>query len=503
MKNTWISNAFIYQINLRSLCCREPRNAIEAYKETGIESTPIDYLCDNLESLKSLGVTVLHLMPPFEIGLLHRKGIGSPYAARNYTSVDPEYGTINQMKALIHKAHALDFKVIIGMVPNHSSRDNVWIKDHPEYYVHNDQGEIIYDLDWSDTAKLDYTHPGLRQAMFDVYDFWLGLPGDAANGRPDGVDGFRIDMAHFINDRTFWDEAIPRLREKYPHKDILFLAECYGIDNSMDLFKRGFNASYDDAFYKLLEHYYGTDPDGGSVAFTQTLHPQNSVHSPFWPVFQKGGLSAAAAQLLSDYDSLLPTVTHPVFMARYTDNHDEGRGVYRFGLSAVKAMTQLLYFSDHCIPFMLTGQEFGAANRPSIHNRFGLCDKGRHVVAGTDIHWKEGIEFEGNSFMRTYTERRDLMLFYRTLIALRKEHPALQTGSFRLLDVQEEGPEPKHTLLAFERRSEQETIRCVINLGAAEKFFRNVSLFQGEPFYGSQGVPGQLAPFSMSAFFQT
>ncbi|MDD4737531.1 MAG: alpha-amylase family glycosyl hydrolase [Kiritimatiellae bacterium] len=483
MKTTWLSNAYIYQINLRSLCFREPRNAIEALNETGIDSSPLDYLCDNLDALKTLGVNVLHLMPPFEMGLLHRKGIGSPYAARNYTAVDPEYGTIEQLKALIQKAHQLDLKVIIGMVPNHTSRDNVWIESNPEYYVHNDQGDIIYDLDWSDTAKLDYTNPGLRNAMMDVYDFWLSLPGP--NGLPDGVDGFRIDMAHFINDRTFWDDTIPRLRQKHADKELLFLAECYGIDNSMDLFQRGFNASYDDAFYKMLEHYYGTDPEGQSITFSPDFHPENTTHSPFWSVFEKGGLSAAVRQLLTDYEALLPTAPHPVFMARYADNHDEGRGIYRFGLPAVQAMTQLLFATNHCIPFQLTGQEFGAANRPSIHNRFGLCDKGRQVVSGSNIARQEGIEFEGNSFVRTHAARQELMQFYRTLIAWRKAHSALQTGTFHWLEIDEEGPAPGHTLLAFERRDEKESIRCIVNLGHAPKRFRNTTLFTGEPQRGT------------------
>ena len=497
MKTTWISNAFIYQINLRSLCVREPRNAIEALQETGVDSTALDYLCDNLEVLKSLGVNVLHLMPPFEMGFLHRKGIGSPYAARNYMSVDPEYGTIDQLKAMIQRAHQLDLKVIIGMVPNHTSRDNVWIESNPEYYVHNENGEIIYDLDWSDTAKLDYTNPGLRQAMRDVYDFWLSLT--APDGAPCGVDGFRIDMAHFINDRSFWDETIPHLRRKHADRELLFLAECYGIDNSMDLFQRGFNASYDDAYYKILEQYYGVDTEGRSIAFSPELHPENTTHSPFFELFRQEGLSAAVQRLLTDYEDLLPTIPHPVFMARYTDNHDEGRGIYRFGLAAVKVMTQLLYATNHCIPFMLTGQEFGAANRPSIHNRFGLCDKGCQIVDGTTIYRREGIEFEGNCFVRTYTARQELVQFYRDLITWRKTHPALQTGTFQWLEADEEGPAPSHTLIAFERSNEEETVRCIVNLGHTPKRFRNTRLLSGQPLTGPLPADGVIPPFTFIA----
>jgi len=492
MTSSWISKAVIYQINLRSLCFREPRNAIEALlEEENIPSSPFDYLTGHLETLKTLGVTTLHIMPPYLMGKLNRKGIGSPYAAADYQAVDPEYGTIEQFKKMIRKAHELGFTVILGMVPNHTSRDNVWIYSNPEFYVKNEQGEITFDLDWSDTAKLDYTHPGLRKAMYDVYDFWLSI----LDGETEGVDGFRIDMAHFINDRTFWNDTLPALKKKY-NREILFLAECYGIDNSMDLFKRGFNGSYDDAYYKLLEHYYGVDPEGNSVLFRPDHHPENTTHSPLYEDFKQQGFARVAGKLLTDYEDMLPTIEHPVYMIRYTDNHDEGRGIYRFGPQAVKAMNQLLFFSSHCVPFLFTGQEFGAANRPSIHNRFSLCDKGPAITDGETIWFKDGIEFEGNSFIRETAARKELLHFYKELIQLRKAYPALQTGSFTLLDIQQSEHSSERNLMAFERKLDGTTLRCAINLGSRAIKLQPKDLFAGERIYGQTTAEDTLPPFS-------
>ena len=80
----WIRGAINYQVNLRSLAAREPRNAIEAANEQELASSPLAYLARNISILAELGITVPHIMPPFPMGKSVRKGIGSPYSVRNY-----------------------------------------------------------------------------------------------------------------------------------------------------------------------------------------------------------------------------------------------------------------------------------------------------------------------------------------------------------------------------------------------------------------------------------
>lgn len=181
MMQNGISNAIIYQINLRSLAAREPRNAFETCVEKADSRSPLVYVCEQLPLLKSLGVTVLHLMPPFLMGHANRKGIGSPYAIQDYLKIDPEYGTRDALAQLARTAHALGFKMIVGMVPNHTSRDHPWTRTHSAYYVKTKEGTIAYDADWSDTAKLDYTHPALRRAMIDIYDHLERRTGSTAS----------------------------------------------------------------------------------------------------------------------------------------------------------------------------------------------------------------------------------------------------------------------------------------------------------------------------------
>ncbi len=492
--DNWLLRGINYQVNLRAVAAREPRNPVEAAREKPPAGSALAYLAQHVQAIKKLGFTILHVMPPFLIGVEGRKGIGSPYAIRDYDQIDPEFGTLEELQAVVRRAHALGLKVILGMVPNHTSRDHRWIQEHPEYYVRDAQGAAAFDCDWSDTAKLDYTQPALRRAMLETYDRWLGILGRGASGAPDGVDGFRVDMAHFINDRSFWNEALPELRRRHAGRELLFLAECYGRDNSMDLFARGFNASYDDAFYKVCDHFYGVTPDGGSVVLRPEQMADHVRQSQAFAEYQQGGIAAVFGGLLAQYEQDLQPAGNTLFYARYTDNHDEGRGIYRFGAGAVQAAMQVAFLSAHSIPFLLAGQEFGAGNRPSIHERLRPCDKGRRVVAGARAVWQEGVEFEGNLFARGFTERQRLYAFYRGLIRLRLKHAALRAGTFQLMDAGEAGAGMDRTVLAFERRLGRARLRCAVNLGPTPRALGRADLLRNQPLWG--GLEGDgLPPF--------
>ncbi len=144
--NSWISDSIIYQINWRSIASREPRNPMEAMTEAGAVSSPFAYVRDNLSVLHGMGVNLLYCMPIFPIGIEGRKGIGSPYAIRDYYGIADEYGSLAELSDLINAAHSYDMKVILDITPNHTSCDNVWTSEHPEYYVKDEQGGLFYDF---------------------------------------------------------------------------------------------------------------------------------------------------------------------------------------------------------------------------------------------------------------------------------------------------------------------------------------------------------------------
>ena len=491
----WISSAIIYQINLRSLAAREPRNAIDAAREKPSMLSPLAYVTANLPVIKKLGVNVLYLMPPYPMGIDDRMSIGSPCSIRDFRAVDPEYGKLDDLAEFIRRAHNLHLRVILDITPNHTSRDHAWIALRPEYYVKNAQGEIFYDCDWSDTAKLDYTNPALRQEMIEVYNYWLSILGPDETGQSDGVDGFRLDMAHFINDKSFWNEAIPKLRSLHPDRELLFLAECYGTQNNVDLFSRGINAAYDDDFYKVCQYLYAVTESGVSVIMPSPDAQKNADFLDKYEAFKTGGIAAAMETALLNYESTLPPGDDAPRLARYTDNHDEGRGAYRFGEGAVRAVNQLIFLSNHCIPFLLTGEEFGAVNQPSIHGRMHSCNKGRRLLRDGKVHVEDGIEFEGNLFARGVENRIGWYIFFKDLILLRLKTKELTRGKFMMIDAGENCEKPERTVIAFERRLRRSAVRCAVNLGPEIRELKNAPLFAGEVLYG--GLRGDsLPPFS-------
>ena len=158
----------IYEVNIRQHTAEGTFNAF----------------AKDLTRLKEMGIKMLWLMPVQPIGEKERKGtLGSYYSIKDYTAVNPEFGTMDDFKSLVRQAHELDMYVILDYVPNHTAWDNPWITEHPEYYAKNEQGEIMYEADWSDIALLDHTHPGTRAAMIESMKFWV---------QETDIDGFSL-----------------------------------------------------------------------------------------------------------------------------------------------------------------------------------------------------------------------------------------------------------------------------------------------------------------------
>ncbi len=129
----WIRDAVIYEIFPR------------AFSQEG----NFNGITKQLDRLKDLGVTILWLMPIHQIGQEKKKGtIGSPYAVRDYYSINPDYGTKEDLRRLVNEAHKRGLKIIIDIVANHTSWDSVMMKN-PEFYKHDAQGKIIFPYDWT------------------------------------------------------------------------------------------------------------------------------------------------------------------------------------------------------------------------------------------------------------------------------------------------------------------------------------------------------------------
>ena len=260
-------------------------------------------LIDGLDRIQSSGADVLWLMPIYPIGALNRKGsLGSPYAVRDYRAINPDYGNAADFRALVEAVHERGMKLILDWVPNHTSPDHAWVKQHPDYYVRNERGEpsVPRDekgklTDWTDVAQLDYKNPAVRREMIDTMQHWL---------KEFGIDGFRVDVAGFIP-YDFWREAVPALRAAVPRR-ILLLAEW----GDLEMHRVGFDLTYAwDSYDRLKAVWKGAPastfvqgelpdmkamPPGGMRMRFTTNHDKTAWDDPPVKIFGPGAGARAA-----------------------------------------------------------------------------------------------------------------------------------------------------------------------------------------------------------------
>lgn len=255
-----------------------------------------------LDRIQSSGANVIWLMPIYPVGVLNHKGkLGSSYAVRDYRAINHAYGSAADFQALVQAIHARGMKVILDWVPNHTSWDNVWIREHRDFYKKNERGEIEVPrdehgklTDWTDVAQLDYGNPELRRTMLATMRWWLETY---------EIDGFRVDVAGFVPD-TFWNEAVPALRAAVP-RPILLLAEW----GDLRMHRLGFDLTYSwDSYSRLKAVWRGTSaatfigpeledmramPPGGMRMRFTTNHDETAWDNP--PITLFGGAAGARA----------------------------------------------------------------------------------------------------------------------------------------------------------------------------------------------------------------
>ena len=165
-----------------------------------------------LNRLDTLGVDILWLMPVYPRGVT----MHSPYASMNFRAVNPDYGTVADLKAFVSRAHELGMKVWLDWVPNHVAVENPWVASHPEYFTKDAKGQMIHPHGWGDVYELNYQNEGLVNEMNSALKFWV----DSCD-----VDGFRCD---YVSSPTipvsYWQNIIAELKSK-SGKTVEFLSE--------------------------------------------------------------------------------------------------------------------------------------------------------------------------------------------------------------------------------------------------------------------------------------
>lgn len=306
----WSRDAVIYQLNTRQFTHEGTLKAAQA----------------QLPRVKALGVEIIWLMPVNPIGQKNRKGsLGSPYSVADYRAVNPELGTLADLKAFTAAAHGLGLKVVMDWVANHSAWDNPLVAQHPDWYARDWNGNFRPTpwWDWSDIIEFDYSQPGLRRYMADSLLFWI---------READIDGFRADVACYVPE-DFW--AAVRASADALKPGLWWLAEC----ESRDIHARAFDASYGWQWGDTMARIARGEADVNGL---RVFYAENERK---WP---------AAAQRM-------------VFTSNHDKNAWEGTEFERFGPALTNALA--LSFVSEGIPLVYNGQEAGNERRLAFFER--------------------------------------------------------------------------------------------------------------------------------------
>lgn len=251
----WSKNATIYELNTRQFTPEGTFRAAEAH----------------LPRIKALNVDIIWLMPIHEIGVKNRKGtLGSPYAVKDYYSVNHEFGTLADLKHFVATAHQLGLHVILDWVPNHTAWDNVLVAAHPDWYQKDWNGNFRPTpwFDWSDIINLDYRQPGLRQYMTAAMKYWVTEA---------DIDGYRCDVAGYVP-LDFWNNL---RKELDAIKPVFMLAEW----ESRDLHAEAFDMTYAWSWYDDLHNIAAGKAEAGSMygyfSWDECAYPPNSIRMTF------------------------------------------------------------------------------------------------------------------------------------------------------------------------------------------------------------------------------
>ncbi len=382
----WAHNTNIYEVNVRQYT---------------VEGT-FDAFLREMPRLKEMGVHTLWFMPITPIAQKNKKGsLGSYYACSDYTSINPEFGTLDDFKNLVKKAHEMGMKVIIDWVANHTGWDHKWTKEHPDYYLKDsatNDFKIASGMD--DIIELDFKNPALRKAMKDAMKFWV---------EECDIDGFRADLAFWV-ELDFWKEARTEIDAVKP---LFWLGEFDELDSPE--YGEAFDASYTWTWMHRAKDFY------------QQKQPLDSLYT-----------------VLKRYDDLGDSTMRAWFTTNHDENSWNGTEYEKYGDMA-KALA-VFSATWNGIPLLYSGQEL-----PNL-KRIKFFDKDTIAWTGTNT----------------------LHEFYKTLLNLHTNHPALRGGDTQVKTFRIKTSDAQH-VFAFLRKNGVKEVLVILNMSGEKDLHFDVT----------------------------
>ncbi|MCR5250327.1 MAG: alpha-glucosidase [Lachnospiraceae bacterium] len=471
-KNDWFKRMSFYQIWVRSFADGNGDGIGDLYG-----------VYDRLEYIKSLGVDGIWFSPIYP-----SPNADYGYDISDYRDIHPDFGTLDQFKKVLKKAHELGLKVIMDLVVNHTSDEHPWFKesrkgkDNPysDYYIWRDKPNNWYSLfegrAWEYDAQrgqyylhifarkqpdLNMDNPKVREEVKGIMRFWLDM----------GVDGFREDVINFISKKEGLPDGLPFLPavngmpyyKDGPHIHE-YMAEFRKVCDEYDCFQLGEGPMttvqsalrYLSGPTKSLDMMFGFDHMMADCLYTEY------VHRPF-----------SLIKLKKAFSKWQYALQGKAWNALYLENHDHPRVISRYGSERFHresgTMLAASYLFQCGTPFIYQGQEIGMTNirlwsidqyvdvstknnfhsyhlKDDIKDRLARIHLSSRDSSRTPMQW-DGTKNAGftsgkpwfyvnPNYKRINVEAEEadensILNFYRKCLALRKSSKTLIFGKYR------------------------------------------------------------------------
>jgi alpha-glucosidase len=496
----WFHKTTIYQIYPRSF-----------YDSNGDGIGDLRGILQKLDYIQKLGYETLWISPFF----------ASPqadfgYDISDYTSIAPEYGTMDDALLLIEEVHRRGMRIVFDMVMNHTSIEHAWFKesmssrDNPkaDWYLWRDKpnnwqsvtggsgwhysearGQYFWASFLPFQPDLNYHNPEVKEAMLDVVRFWLSR----------GVDGFRLDIFNYIyKDAEFRDNPFSfKLLPTEEDSSSFFQQAKYTVNLPESFeFAREFRSVCDEFGEKLSIG----EVSGGSKIIRKFLG--EAENDGLTLVFDFGMMSFQFTayyfrDLILEMERQYPDPFMPVYVF---SNHDKRRSISHLGGDARKAkLLHTLQLTVRGVPCMYYGEEIGMTDArfpfktalDPIPHKYKLIPRFVFEALGLTINRDEvrtPMQWDGSgnagfsSANRTWLpvhedyprvnidmqeQKEDSLLnTIRALLELRRNEKALQEGSLEILEAL-----PKD-VLGYSRSRDNDKILILLNFDDQEKEFQ-------------------------------
>ena len=478
--NPWWQSATIYQIYIRSF-----------QDSNGDGIGDLAGILNRLDYLHALGVDALWITPFYPSPMAD-----FGYDVSAYCDVDPRFGSIADFDRLRDGLHQRGMKLLIDLVPNHTSNQHPWFQEalssrqspKRDWYIWHDpspdggvpnnwwslSGGPAWQFDpasqqyymhsfLAEQPDLNWRNPAVRDAFYQVMRFWLDR----------GVDGFRVDViGGLMKDPAFQDDPV---NEGYKDSDPDFLRlKAINSSNRPEVMEviaemRAVLAHYAGDRVLIGELYQPVE----QLVFYYGAHLEG-VHLPFnfnlmWLEWKAWGVM----KLIELYERHLPKGAWPTWVL---GNHDQPRVASRLGPAQAR-LAMMLMLTLRGTPTLYQGEELGLENAiisaDEIQDPFAKAGKGQgrdgertpmpwddsaHAGFSTHTPW---LRLGGDAALKhVAAQDKDplsMLAMTRALFKLRKQEPALSRGEWSALYADDHS-------LSYERILGQDRFAILLNL---------------------------------------